>query len=130
MTMDPSLPGLLLQAARAVAEVRSAVNTTARAAAAAHVPGWQGGAAARHRAELGQLQTEVTRAVNAIAALETGLGSAAATARTTVEAEAAAARAAAAAQERAAAEAAAAAQGRSPVYGPPWPGAGSGYPSY
>ena len=40
MTMDPSLPGLLHQAARAVAEVRQAATTTARTAGSAIVPGW------------------------------------------------------------------------------------------
>ena len=39
MTMDPSLPGQLLQAARAVAEVRQSVTTSARTAGSATVPG-------------------------------------------------------------------------------------------
>jgi len=119
--MDPNLPALLLQAARAVAEVRQAATTTARAAASANVPGWQGGAARRHLMELSQLETVTNRALAAISALESGLGNAAATASRTVEAEAEAARAAAAA----AATGAAAGQ----MQGPPWPGA-SGYPSY
>ena len=123
MTMDPSLPGLLHQAARAVAEVRQAATTTARTAGSANVPGWQGGAALRHVQSLAALMTEVNRATAALAALEQGLGSAATTASQVIEAEARAAREAAAA-----AQAAQAAQA-GPVYGPPWPGA-TGYPSY
>ena len=118
--MDPTLPGLLLQAARDVAAVRQAVNTTARSAATAGVSGWLGGAASRHLMELSQLQIEVNRAVNAIAALENGLGNAAATARQTVADEAEAA--------RAAAQAGLAGGAAGQVQGPPWPGAG--YPSY
>jgi len=125
MTMDPSLPGQLLQAARAVAEVRQSVTTSARTAGSATVPGWKGGAAVRHLQSLAAVMTEVNRATAAIAALEQGLGSAAAIAGQRVEAEARAAREAAAA-----AQAAQAAQASpNPVYGPPWPGA-SGYPSY
>ena len=123
MTMDPSLPGLLLQAQRAVAEVRQAATNAARAASSANVPGWQGVAAARHLADLGALQVVVARAVGQISALESGLGAAATTAGQTVQAEAEAARAAAAA---AAAQPGQAGQ----VYGPPWPGATSGYPTY
>jgi hypothetical protein len=116
--MDPNLPALLAQAARAVAEVRQAATTSARAAAAANVPGWQGGAARRHMLELSQLQTVTNRALAAIGALESGLGNAAATAGRIVEAEARAAREAEAAARAAAGQ----------VQGPPWPGAG--YPTY
>jgi uncharacterized protein YukE len=125
MTLDPSLPGLLLDAARAVDGVRQNTTNSARTAAAAGVPGWQGVAAARHQAQVVELTSLVNRAVAAVSALETGLGNAAVTAGNTIEAEARAAQAAAAA----AAQSAQAAQGN-PVYGPPWPGAGTGYPTY
>jgi hypothetical protein len=122
MTMDPSLPGQLLQAARAVADVRQAVTATAHTAGSATVPGWKGGAAVRHLQSLAAVMTEVNRATTAIAILEQGLGNAAAIAGQTVEGEARAAR-------EAAARAAQAAQA-DPVYGPPWPGATTGYPTY
>jgi hypothetical protein len=125
MTLDPGLPGLLMDAARAVDGVRQGVMNAARTTASAGVPGWQGVAASRHQAQVGELATLVSRALAAVSALETGLGNAAAGAARTIEAEAQAARAAAAA----AAQSAQAAQGAQ-VYGPPWPGAGTGYPSY
>lgn len=123
MTLDPGLPGLLMDAARAVDGVRQAVTNAATTAASAGVPGWQGVAASRHQAQIVELAALVSRAVAAVTALEAGLGNAAAGAARTIEADAQAARAAAAAQS------AQAAQGAQ-VYGPPWPGTGTGYPSY
>jgi hypothetical protein len=126
MTLDPGLPGLLLDAARSVNGVRQRLTTTAQTAASTGVPGWQGLAGTRHQAQVGELATVISRALAAVTALEAGLGNAAAAAGRTIEAEAQAARAAAAAALQGAQIAAQGGQ----VYGPPWPGAGTGYPSY